>query len=469
MLGPGSSEAIEHSGFGHLYLWQDQVAFVQDLSGQDLEYWLERLLCDEPYPVMIRDEDPTVFLVYLYSSAGMRLQQRLRQAIESLLYAYHIDFMPLSYFGALAYLAGRLRLTRTNELIVNLLRSQRFKGLYESPESATRGKDLHLTLLQVASVVCRPDDTHVRDICEHIADTEDNPCYFLIAYRILWEMDGSYARKYFSRFSEVAASFAGAEAGLILRRYFRAINERYGDILDDLIMAHPLDAQASAGGRGLVDNVERSPENYEEYDVTLSCAPGKRPHGVGIAPSLGERGIRRFDVFISHAWSDTEIAELLAEEFAGMGLKVWYYKYLFPPRNWGQQISQAIENSHICVVLLSKASASEMSWVSVEWPAIQESVWRYKDLGIFTVELGNVDAPPFLRRWPSLRLDVEHPELEAVSGRILEIFKRRALGEQLVSQQSEQDATVMRFSQIWQALSEQVEGAEPDEDLTSHE
>jgi len=159
-----------------------------------------------------------------------------------------------------------------------------------------------------------------------------------------------------------------------------------------------------------------------------------------------------FDVFISHASEDKEMARSLWDALSSRGVRCWLdEERLKPGENWEQQLQEAIDGSRLCLLLLSRASVPSKPWVSREWSLIQSSAWERKELDILPLLLDRVEAPTFLRRWQSLRCDRQKPNLEKL---VAEITARLATEQPAQEKDPKKDiaATVERFRAILEAL-----------------
>jgi hypothetical protein len=114
----------------------------------------------------------------------------------------------------------------------------------------------------------------------------------------------------------------------------------------------------------------------------------------------------RFDVFISYSAADKEIADRIAAECKSRGLTTWFDDWkLKPGGNWRDQIREAIQNSRICIVLISNSTNPHGPWISLEWSAIQRNVWQRPDCLVLPVKTDrNVQTPAFLKQWHAVIL-----------------------------------------------------------------
>jgi TIR domain len=166
--------------------------------------------------------------------------------------------------------------------------------------------------------------------------------------------------------------------------------------------------------------------------------------------SLGKG--KSFDVFISYASPDREVAKRLAEELAKHSLTTWVDEQdLKLGENWQEQIRAAINRSRLCLVLLSRATVPLKPWVSKEWSAIQECSWHRPDFSVCHLELEDVDTPQFLRGWQRLEMKESLLDIEKIASDVAALLM---LPPAQLSVQSEEDreATERRFSEIWEAV-----------------
>ncbi|MEL6222624.1 MAG: toll/interleukin-1 receptor domain-containing protein [Cyanobacteria bacterium J06627_8] len=63
-------------------------------------------------------------------------------------------------------------------------------------------------------------------------------------------------------------------------------------------------------------------------------------------------------VFISHAFTDTELAKRVAQALRKAGFHVWDDTQVLPGENWAEELSRALEESDAMVVLLTPNAVS---------------------------------------------------------------------------------------------------------------
>jgi len=165
-----------------------------------------------------------------------------------------------------------------------------------------------------------------------------------------------------------------------------------------------------------------------------------------------------FDVFISYASADKDVARLLANRLADLGLRVWFDEFqLRVGQNLEEEIRDALERSRACLILLSSQALPSKPWVSKEWSTIRECSWRRRDLSICSVKLDDVDTPPFLRAWQSLSLDKHAKDpsnFDQILKKIVLYVRYGDAANKTYPSESDQSATAERFAEIQQALAE---------------
>lgn len=122
-------------------------------------------------------------------------------------------------------------------------------------------------------------------------------------------------------------------------------------------------------------------------------------------------------VFISHSHLDGEIANLLADGLAGVGLKPWLSEHeIKPGDSFLEQMNQGLEEASYVLVLLSKAAIMSR-WVTREWMAAMAN----RSTVVIPVLLEDCEVPPLMR-------DIVHFDLrkdrEGGLTRIVEFFGR---------------------------------------------
>jgi hypothetical protein len=162
----------------------------------------------------------------------------------------------------------------------------------------------------------------------------------------------------------------------------------------------------------------------------------------------------RFDVFISHASQDERLAGVLREMLESRGLTCWLPAIeIQPGENLQERIRAGLNDSRMVLLVLTPATDSPEPWVSAEWSAIQENAWRRADYPILPVVFGDVEPPPFARRWRVLRVDSASSEhAQRVADVIAARARRPEPVEQVEPTEHDQRARHQRFGDIIRAL-----------------
>ena len=75
----------------------------------------------------------------------------------------------------------------------------------------------------------------------------------------------------------------------------------------------------------------------------------------------------KYDIFVSYPYSHTTEAELVAEQFANFGIKVWLSAWDFViGTSWEDSIKTALQESKYVVGLIGETPLSEDKWMQKE-------------------------------------------------------------------------------------------------------
>lgn len=118
-----------------------------------------------------------------------------------------------------------------------------------------------------------------------------------------------------------------------------------------------------------------------------------------------------YDVFISYASPDRDVAREIAVELKGRGLNAWFDEWqLLPGHRLDEQLDDAMRASRVAVVLLSAAS-QRSSWVSREWESALRNSWERSDFAVLPVVLDEgIEVPSFLRAWQQVHAHGDREE-----------------------------------------------------------
>ena len=118
---------------------------------------------------------------------------------------------------------------------------------------------------------------------------------------------------------------------------------------------------------------------------------------------------KRYQVFLSYASADKEIAHRIVNELRERGICVWFDAYEL---QFGDSIVEAVENaisaSDYLIVLLSPNSANSV-WVQKELGAALSGELTSRDITLLPVLIADCDIPPILASYQylDLRTDFE--------------------------------------------------------------
>ncbi len=153
--------------------------------------------------------------------------------------------------------------------------------------------------------------------------------------------------------------------------------------------------------RGVVDNLlaalqKERPQPYREQFP-------RDPHVPQVVFRAAQVTIRNpRQIFISHAHQDTEFAHRLASDLVKQGWSVWITPdSIQPGEKWVKAISRGLDESGICLVVLTP-SASESTWVGDETATAIEFVHE-KMMGLIPLLFRPCKIPTELR--PYQRID----------------------------------------------------------------
>ncbi len=130
-------------------------------------------------------------------------------------------------------------------------------------------------------------------------------------------------------------------------------------------------------------------------------------------------------VFISHASSDQQLAEKLAEGLRNAGVNVWdAYRSLYPGDNWALEIGKALDLSDVMVVLVTNhAYESRTVGQEVQY-ALTSGNYRGRVIPVLvnmaTFETGH-EVPWVLSRFEHVQVEGAPPDFRPVVERVQRI------------------------------------------------
>jgi hypothetical protein len=159
------------------------------------------------------------------------------------------------------------------------------------------------------------------------------------------------------------------------------------------------------------------------------------------------------DVFISYAAADRKVAQELALRLNERGVSTWLeIENIQSGMDWGRTIRDVIENSGLCMVLISDKTNAPTQWLSKEWATIQESAWRRPDLMVCLVVLDGVEIPVFLRNWQTISLSRKDGNIEKAIDDIIEMFRHKRTRRTAGVSERESSERAARFSEMIDTL-----------------
>lgn len=158
-----------------------------------------------------------------------------------------------------------------------------------------------------------------------------------------------------------------------------------------------------------------------------------------------------YDVFISCAHEDQDVARLLAKACTANGLRAWFAPSEMQEGSGTRAaVKKAIDESRLYLVLFSESTKPNNSWLSFEWSAIQKAVWDRDTRAIVPIQVGEeVELPAFLRHWRSLRLDSATPHLDLQASNIVRFIKSGSPGTKVDEDSDTSTATRFEILSEW--------------------
>lgn len=124
----------------------------------------------------------------------------------------------------------------------------------------------------------------------------------------------------------------------------------------------------------------------------------------------GSAAAKRYQVFLSYASADKEIAQKIVAELRQEGIRVWFDTYeLQPADSIAEAIVRAISASDYLVVLLSPHSVNSV-WVQKELGATLSRDLTARDITLLPVLIADCEIPPPLAYYQYLDLRTDFEE-----------------------------------------------------------
>ena len=159
------------------------------------------------------------------------------------------------------------------------------------------------------------------------------------------------------------------------------------------------------------------------------------------------------NVFVSYAHPDIKWSQRLAKELEATGFDCWLDSDdITPGSKWDDEICRALDDADVCLVVLSKASNPSVPKLSKEWSAMQEVAWKKGDLALCSVKLGDVDPPPFLRKWRSLDVSKGSTDWQAIVASTRKLLKETQTKRFAPQDEKEADEATKRFEELHRVI-----------------
>jgi hypothetical protein len=166
----------------------------------------------------------------------------------------------------------------------------------------------------------------------------------------------------------------------------------------------------------------------------------------------------QYDVFVSYAHSDREVAETLARKLRERGLSTFFDREnIRVGEHLSDRLREAIEGSRLCLVIISKKTDPYSPWISREWAMIQDSAWRRSNLSVCPILLDDVPTPTFLQSWQQIRSSRKSQDIEKAAQDIANVIRQSPAERATTHSERDKSITATRFSEIADILKANLE------------
>ena len=86
-------------------------------------------------------------------------------------------------------------------------------------------------------------------------------------------------------------------------------------------------------------------------------------------------------VFISHAFTEAKLAKRVADSLKEDGFQVWDTGEILPGENWGNNLTQALQESEAMIVLLTPESLKSTNVIYEISYAIGQEKYQGREIG----------------------------------------------------------------------------------------
>lgn len=122
-------------------------------------------------------------------------------------------------------------------------------------------------------------------------------------------------------------------------------------------------------------------------------------------------------VFISHAYSDSKLAQRVAAVLQEAGFQVWDDTQILPGDNWGTKLAEALQESDAMVVLLTPDSIHSPNISYEVGYALGKKDYRGRLIPVITAppeKFTNGDIPWVLRKFQMIYLSDQDKDEEGL-------------------------------------------------------
>ena len=216
------SKENRHTVSDEILSFEDQANFLDSLSLNDDEFrrWFETALKGNAFPIYLGEAYIYERIIEIYSFAKPRFQQAIRLALAYLIRSWNGGNDDLRYLDDLLFLVGKLRVIDAYEHILIWVHQNRFKHMYIDQQHERERDDIHISCLRSIGPQGLTDQRLIKVCLRDIKYPE----YFGICYRILYEHDLKFLKKFFPAFIRFCINNYYS-----FKNQFFYINKLYGD------------------------------------------------------------------------------------------------------------------------------------------------------------------------------------------------------------------------------------------------
>ncbi|MBC1193912.1 toll/interleukin-1 receptor domain-containing protein [Microcystis aeruginosa BLCCF158] len=126
-------------------------------------------------------------------------------------------------------------------------------------------------------------------------------------------------------------------------------------------------------------------------------------------------------VFISHAFTEAQLAKRVADSLREDGFQVWDPAEILPGENWANNLAKALQEAEAMIVLLTPESLKSFNVGSDISYAIGEEKYQGRIIPVIASALDNLDLehiPWILKKFPVIfvpNLEQDNQELKEIT------------------------------------------------------